>query len=342
MVGRGVPALSSGAEPIADARDRVAEVLADHGHEAGQYHVLGPDPWQLVWTTSRSGFIAFLEGRRCLLAWRSPVAAEPDHPELLDRLLHHSRQVGKALLAVLVNDSVRSVGSELGLLPIWAGSEAVIHLPNWSTRGGRGQKVRWARSHAVKLGLTWREAFPVDQPDDRAGIERVEQHWKAERAERRTDSFQRTSFEELAGIRRYFVAEGADGVLAFAACTPVNRRGWYLQDVVRLPDAPRGALEGAMALALDTFRDEGFDFASNGPLPFWRPDHHGPNEHDLGWVGQRTIEFFDRQYRFRGISQFRSKFAADEVRPLYILRSRRLVTPGVAASLRTLLTERIS
>jgi hypothetical protein len=92
--------------------------------------------------------------------------------------------------------------------------------------------------------------------------------WNAERPESRIDSFLRNSFTELAHRRRFFVAQGPARIEASGSCTPVSAEGWYLQGPVRASDAPRGALEGAMALALQTFRDEGYLFASNGPLPF--------------------------------------------------------------------------
>lgn len=95
-----------------------------------------------------------------------------------------------------------------------------------------------------------------------------------------------------------------------------------------------------MALALDTFRDEGFAFASNGPLPFWRPNEQWTDPHQLGAVGNRVLRFFDRQYRFRGINQFRSKFEADRTIPLYVLRTRGVITPRVARSLIQLLNTR--
>lgn len=329
------------AQPIDECRDEVASVLALHGHQAGQYHVLGPDPWDVVWTADRAGFAAVLRGRHCLLMWRSPVAPPGRRAELLDLVLEHAARTRLPLFALLVDDEVCTAGIQAGMAPIWIGTEAILDLAGWSLSGGKRQKVRWARSHAVKLGLCWREARPLTDADDREALARVEHVWKAVRPERRTDSFQRTSFMELAEVRRYFVCEDDDGIVAFTACTPMNGRAWYLQDVVRLPDAPRGALEGAMALALDTFRDEGFECASNGPLPFWRPDGHEPDTHQLGPIGSRVVHFFDRQYRFRGLGQFRSKFEPDHTVPLYILRSRRIVTPGAARSLTRLMTDRL-
>ncbi len=328
-------------ETVASTRSEIEAVLANEAHEAGQFTALGPDPWQVIWNDSRDGFYPFLEARRCVLAWRSPVASDENQPELLTRLARYAEQVNKPFFAIEVNETTRLAGIDIGLTPIWTGSECYLDLATWSTLGGKRQKVRWARSHATKVGISWREAHPLANDYDYSDLERVEYLWREERPERRTDSFLRTSFLELAPYRRYFVAEGPNGVEAFVTCSPVSRDGWYLQDVVRTPEAPRGALEGAMALALDTFRDEGFTFASNGPLPFWRPHEAWTDPDQLGAFGNQILKFLDSQYRFRGINQFRSKFEPDRATPLYTLRSRRMITPSVGRSLTQVLNKHL-
>lgn len=326
-------------EAVDAARDEVEAVLAAAGHEAGHYTVLGPDPWLVLWNDDRSGFMSLLEGRRVVVSWRSPVAASSDQGTLLARLVDYAESVHKPLIALEVNETTRAAGTALGMAALWSGHESVVDLRTWSLAGGRRQKMRWARNHAHSLGVRWREAHPRVSAGDRDALARVEAAWKDARPERRTTSFLRTDFLELADRRRYFVSEGEEGVTSFVSCTPVNARGWYLQDVVRLPDAPRGSLEGAMALALDTFRDDGYDFASNGPLPFWRPDDGWSDAHELGAIGRRVFKYFDRQYRFSGINQFRSKIDPDRTDALYVLRTRRVITPGVARSIQRMLNE---
>ncbi len=318
------------------------------GHEAGQYHVLGPDPWSVIWSADGTGFMAFLEERHCVFGWRSPVAPAGHELELMGALGRYARQRRKPLITVLVNDATCAAGVQIGMTPIWIGSETFHDLGSWTIRGGRREKLRLARNHARRLGYSWREAFPHASSQDRQQLDAVEAEWKAARRQRATDSFQRTSFAELSELRRYFVCEGPatpEGpgqMVAFMACTPVRADGWYLQDPVRSDAAPRGALEGCIVAALDGLRDDGYAFASNGPLPFWRPDGEPVDDHQLGPLGQRVVHFFDRQYRFRGISQFRTKLDPDRVIPLYVLMSRRVLTPAAARSVVRVLTKRLA
>ncbi len=334
------PALFSFPRPALDLRELVLEVLLAQGSEAGQFSVLGPDPWQVIFSSSGEGFVNFLEGSRAIISWRSPVASEEEIPELVQRLVDHAARLKKALFFIEVSDATRLAGAAYDMTPLWTGAECFLNLSRWSTSGGRRQKIRWARSHASRLAVTWREALPLASDEDRRAIARVEEAWKLEREERRTDSFLRTSYLELGEWRRYFVAELNGAVIASVTCTPINAKGWYLQDVVRVPSAPRGALEGAMAFALDTLRDEGYAVASNGPLPFWRPHEHWSDAYQLGPLGNRIMKIFDRRFRFGGINQFRSKLEPDWTETLYVLRSRRLITPWAARSLTKILNGR--
>ncbi|HUX05415.1 MAG TPA: phosphatidylglycerol lysyltransferase domain-containing protein [Acidimicrobiales bacterium] len=338
MPTRGTPH-AHGVESASLIGDELAAVLSRHGAEAGHYSVLGPDPWSIIWNADRSGFVMFLEARHCVLSWRSPVARVDEHEALFSLLVEYARTANKQLFAVPVSGAISRCAIDLGLLSTWIGTECFIDLPTWSLAGGRRQKVRWARSHALKLGLSWREARPSTAPDDFTGLEHIEKRWKDERRERRTDSFLRNSFTELIALRRYFVCEGPQGIVASISCTPINATGWYLQDPVREPGAPRGALEGAMALALDTFRDEGYAVASNGPLPFWDPEHDGTTPHTFGPLGDRVLAYFDHRYRFQHINQFRSKFVPDSTTPVHLVRSHRVITPSVVRSLTRLLTK---
>ncbi len=320
-----------------DCRDTLLNVLAAQGVEAGQYAVVGPDPWRVIFSASGEGFINFLEHGNVVVSWRSPVASASECEELVEALNDYARRRRKALFLVEVNESARDAGVRQSMTPLWTGAECFLDLSKWSIAGGRRQKVRWARNHAQRLGVTWREARPLTSHDDDVAIARVETAWKNERTQRRTDSFLRTSYLEIADHRRYFVGELEGEVLASVTCSPVNAKGWYLQDIVRVPGAPRGALEGAMAHALDTLRDDGYAVVSNGPLPFWRPHESWNDQYQFGPLGNRIMKLFDRQFRFGGINQFRSKFEPDWTEPLYVLRSRRIITPRAARSLTQLL-----
>ncbi len=325
-------------EPACEHRDAVAATLARYGSEAGHYSVLGPDPWRVIWNHEHDGFVAFLQTSRVLLGWRSPVAAPHAQPALVNRLIAHARALHVPAVAVPVNAAVAQAARQGGLRTTWVGNEATIDLPGWSLDGTARQKVRWACNYGRRAGLRWREATPRTSVADHLALAEVQEHWKSARPARRTASFLRTDFTDLLDWRRYFVAERDDETVAALTCTPINDRDWYLQDLVRVPTAPRGALEGAIALALSTLRDDGFSRASHGPLAFWHPHHDPVANQSLGTLGDRIVRHFDQRYQFQAINQFRVKFVPDHVEPIYVAWSRRATSPLTALSLTRLLT----
>ncbi len=326
------------AEPACEQRDAVAATLARHGSEAGHYSVLGPDPWRVIWSEDRRGFVAFLQTPRVVLAWRSPVAAPDAQPALVDRLITYARARRVPLIAVPVNAATAQAARRGGLRTTWIGSEATVDLSQWSLDGTVRQKVRWACNYGRRAGLHWREAFPRTSLADYRALATVQERWKSERPARRTASFLRTDFTDLLEWRRYFVAERNGDVVASLSCTPINALDWYIQDLVRVPTAPRGALEGAIALALSTLRDDGFSHASHGPLAFWHPHREPEPDQRLGVLGSRVVRSFDRRYQFQAINQFRVKFVPDRVESLYVAWSRRATSPLAVRSLTRLLT----
>jgi phosphatidylglycerol lysyltransferase len=200
-------------------------------------------------------------------------------------------------------------------------------------------KVRLACNHVRRLGAAAREAYPLQDARDRQTIAQVEDAWKSARPERQNDSFLRTAPLENATHRRYFVVETARRMESFLVCSPVSRRGQYLQDLVRMPDAPRGANELALLTALRAFQGEGLEFVTGGIVPFYDPAKSRSNEvtggaGPMGWV----VRHFDRLFHFAGIQQFRAKFVPTRVVDIYALLWPGTLTPALAWDIRSLLS----
>jgi phosphatidylglycerol lysyltransferase len=326
------------AEEPAD-RDRVAALLDHHSSLSGQTYVLSAHPWKLLWAGRRAAFLPFHECRATLVAWRDPVGPAEHARPLLKRFHDLARSRGKHAILLGASTAASDVLTGLGFRSIWIGREPFFDLLAWHTRGKAGEKVRLACNHVWRLGATAREAFPLRDPRDRAAIADVEQEWKAARPERNNASFLRTMPMENAQFRRYFVVERPARMESFLVCSPVSARGWYLQDLVRRPDAPRGAAELALRSAIEAFQREGFDFATGGIVPFFDPDgrHAAEVAAEPGAV-KWVIPYFDRLFHFSGMQQFRAKFVASRLVDIHVLYWPRILTPLVAWDIRTLLS----
>jgi len=306
---------------------------------AGQMHVLSDDPWQFLWAKDRCAFLPFHELASTLIAWRDPVGPAEEAASLVERFRAFAAKRGKHAVLLGMSRSMLEGLRDHRFQPVWLGTEPFYDLATWHTRGKAGMKVRLACNHVRRLSAAAREAHPLQDARDREAIARVEDAWKSARPERRNDSFLRTAPLENARHRRYFVVETGSRMESFLVCSPVSHRGQYLQDFVRMPDAPRGANELAMLTALRVFQGEGLDFVTGGIIPFYDPNKSHSNKVTggagaLGWV----IRHFDRLFHFAGLQQFRAKFVPSRVVDIYAMLWPGTLTPALAWDIRSLLS----
>ena len=334
-------------------REKVAAALSAHGRLGGQIQALGPDDWRVMVHRDGGqevGVTALLQGRWCQVVWRGPLVAPEFDALALAQLQGQAKHSGRQLIVIAGDSTTTEAGTGLGFSKCWLGSECFVDLTQWSLAGGRRKKLRWARNHAAKTS-TWREAHPQHVWQDLVQMLQVERRWKAERKARETDSFLRTSLLENADRRRYFVCEAATGsdalaanggasateITAYVVTSPLNHESCYLQDFVRNPAAPRGSLEGAVVMALDTLKAEGVREASNGVLPMWSPKGETSHE-EPGPVATSLVNYFDSRYHFSGLNQFRRKLEPDRVEPVHALIWPPRLGPRAALSLARVLS----
>ncbi|MGZ3451526.1 MAG: phosphatidylglycerol lysyltransferase domain-containing protein [Polyangiales bacterium] len=306
-------------------RARLEALLAEHSTLSGQTHALTRDDWKVLF--SREGAAIPLHVRPfTLLAWRDPIGPAHTWHGALAELRAHASRVGKHAVVLAASDTCRAVAESLGFSSIFNGSEQMFDLARFSTRGKKGEKLRLATNHARRHGLSVREIFPTADAASLDQLTRVEAIWKRARTERQTTSFLRTDPMENAHMRRYFGAFQGDEMQGFLVCAPVSRRGFYLQDLVRLPDATRGAAELMSVHALETFAREGRELATMGIVPFYTPRGvHRPVA--LSSAAAFCVRYFDAAFRFKGLQQFRAKFPATEHVPVHTLVWPRVLNP---------------
>jgi lysylphosphatidylglycerol synthetase-like protein (DUF2156 family) len=313
------------------SRQAAARLLHDHSDLASQVLMLTRDPWQLLWGPDRRAFLPFHEGSFSLIAWRDPVGHEDARAEVVRLFREYAERLGKHAVLIGFSERATAIARFEGYRAFWIGSDQFFDFPSFNTKGKRGEKIRLATNHARRVGLCAREIFPREDRRDREVMLATDWAWKLERPARDVRSFWRTDPMDNAGMRRYFAVEHADrpGVAqSFVVCSPVSRRGWYLQDLVRHPEAPRGATELATLTAIERLRDSGAEFVTAGIVPFLKPDG-GAKIRPPSGIAMWAVRHFDRLFRFSGLKQFRSKFPATRAEPTYIGYWPHALTPMV-------------
>ncbi len=295
------------------------DALDRHATSGGHFHVASRDPWRFIQSPDQRAWVAFQERSFAVVAWRDPIGPPDARSEALASFRRYAERVGKHAVVLGASDALEADARSLGFGSVWIGGEPFFDLRSWSTAGKRGEKLRLAVNHMKRVGGSAREIFPTRSAVDRMEMQRVERDWKAARSERENRSFLRTEPLENAEHRRFFAVEtgpeSAPTMQSFLVCSPVSGRGWYLQDLVRHPNAPRGAAEMVTVHAMHRLRDDGFDFATMGIVPLYDPK----SLHGLQRSAEWTLRYFDKLYRFSGLKQFRSKFAESRTEGVHVV-----------------------
>jgi phosphatidylglycerol lysyltransferase len=266
------------------------------------------------------GAIAYLESKRALVVWSDPLCPDDELPEILSRFV---REVGRRVCLVGVTEATARAALAAGFSALKVGEEPWFDLTTWRPpRGDPGKKYRWAVNHARRSGLEVTEEWQESE------IEEVVRRWRAVLRRPEPESLMRTNPLEQAHAKRIFVARRngyAEAVLACARLPAAD--GWYLEDLIRVPEAVNGATELLVAEALERLEGRSAAFAL---APMRGLDSQlDPRARRLGHLLALTIRGFDRRYGFRAIARYEGRFLPTEWRPRYVAFLPALPRPAV-------------
>ena len=317
-------------------RQRMSEILTQHAHHAGQYLALSNDGWRILWSDARDCFIAFQERPFSVTSWRDPIGPPRERIKMLHRFHQYAQARGKQAIHMWISEESVQALEYKQYKSLWIGTEPYFDLALYSSRGKAGESLRHALNFTKKIDATAREIDPIHHEADRVAMQKVEHAWKTERSIRSTRSFLRTAPLEFIHRRRYFAVEipGPDGpeMQGFIICSPIGERGWCMQDLVRLPTAPRGIIETGIMHAMAVLKAEGVEFATMTLIPF----HDPSGERSLATLSrleQWAIGYFDKIYHFTGLQQFRTEFAPTSCKHSYVMFWPKILTPMAVADI---------
>jgi lysylphosphatidylglycerol synthetase-like protein (DUF2156 family) len=265
-------------------------------------------PWRYLFGASVDGAVAYLERDRVALVWGDPAAAPEDRVALLEEVTATLRGRGLRVCLVLVQEATAAQALARGYSVLKIGEQPFFTLADWRRpRGDRGKHLRWCLNRAVRAGIWARPYEPADEPL----AADVLLAWERRLGQRASRSFLRASPLTLAGEKRLFVACRDGRVEALLACSPVAAgTGWFLEDLIRRPDAPTGATEALVLEALGALAGDGADVAwmDIAPLRSSAQQLDGRAQLLLR-AAQPAVALFDSRYHFRALTTYLEKFA---------------------------------
>ncbi len=322
-------ATAAATAPADDPTDELLRLQAAYGYCA--HSLVSITAGARLWTSDGiDGAIIYSDfGGRVWLATGDPLAAEDKACELARRFIEAARQHGRVAAFVPVTARfARDATAHLGLAAVKVGAAPYFELSSWNPRGDRAKKLRAGVNQGRRAGVSV-EAVPRVTNALRQEVAALCRRWlKTRRAA--------TSFGWLFVLdpfqhharKKFFEARDANGQLVgFLAASPMPARdGWYLEDVLREPDAPAGTVELLVVEALHELRAAGARLATLGTAPLAsegdedvKRGAHPLIERTLPAIAARLGSF----YNVGGLRRFKGKFVPTWWESEYVL-----VPPG--------------
>ena len=314
--------------------DPSAELLRLHelyGYNA--HSLVGIASGARLWSCPETeGAVAFNDFGKVWLVPGEPLASADSQPTLTNRFLQAARAQGRTVGFLPVTERFAKHSRQLGLRAVKIGSAPYFDLATWAPRGDRGKKARAGINQAHRAGVRVKNVINIDEELIRE-INCLCKNWLNTRRSPikfrwlfALDLFQHSE------RKKYFTARDATGrLVGFLAATPIPaREGWYLEDVLRLPDAPNGTADLLVVEVLKMLKREGAKLATLGTAPMAMEGSIDPFircSPKLSKVARAVARVFSIFYNFEGVRRFKAKFAPSWWESEYILVSQNITAP---------------
>lgn len=297
-------------------RARVLELVRRYGFNTTSFQVL--EEGLSYWWDSPDACVAFADTGSAWVAAGAPLASTERLADVAARFVAAARQRGRRAIFFASQD--RLVGLvdmesvRVGLQPVWDPRD-------WSA--SRSRSLRYQLSRASRKGVVVRPVASAELLDQgsatRAAVERMIERWLGTRRMSPMAFLVAVQPFGFARERRAFVAERGGEIVGFVSAVPVYARGgWFLEDIVRDPDAPNGTTETLVDAVMRQAASEGSTWATLGLAPL-----AGPVPPWMRRIGAAARPLYD----FAGVHAFKAKLGPVHWEPVYMTHPRDVPCP---------------
>ena len=270
--------------------------------------------------------VAYVEYGGVRVVAGPPIGAKESLGELTRRFVEESRLAGRRVLFFSVEASFLKVLQDefgdkadsiaIGEQPEWELQKYGVDTPRHKTL--RSQ-VRRAARKGVEVRMLTPEELIQDRGALRAEIESVVEKWKAARKMSPMRFLVDLQPLHLPLERRYFIAEQNQRAVGLLIAIPVYaREGWFLEDVLRIPDAPNGTVEMLIHTAMTQLQEEGARYATLGLCPLANLSTEPGKHRTLRRLFSFCYEKMGPLYQFKGLHSFKQRFVPHEWQTEYL------------------------
>ena len=181
------------------------------------------------------------------------------------------------------------------------------------------RQLRRARNKDVQIShIDLNKGIPT--PTIRAEIEGLLESWKATRT---LDTIGFMVAPELNVTRRYghLICARRNGVLVgLLSCLPTpGHNGWFLEDLIRAPEAPNGTIELLIAEAFTQLPHPPKPFITLGMVPLHDIEIFAQDNPSLNWVLNQCRVIGQRLVNLKGLAVFKARFRPDTWNTMHLV-----------------------
>ncbi len=286
---------------------RVIALLRRFGFNATSFQVL--EPGFRYWFQGDHACVAYVDTGRAWVAAGAPIAAEQELEATADAFVEAARLAGRRVVLFATEQRFRAKRFDsllIGQQPIWdprSWNEVVQSAPRLR------EQFRRARAKGVAVQRLPPHAVDEGSPERRE-IERLIERWMGEKPMPPMGFLVRVHPFAFASERRLFTARASGKLVGFLSAVPVYERGgWFVEDLIRAPDAPNGTVDVLIDEAMRTAGAERSTYFTLGLAPL-----SGAVEFWLGAARRYGSALYD----FSGLHAFKSKFKPRQWAPIYL------------------------
>jgi membrane associated rhomboid family serine protease len=251
-----------------------------------------------------------------------PLCAPNDEKEVLLEFTNFTQNQQKDCLLFPIDGVTARQAAELGYGILQIGKEPIFSLKDYSSEN-HDPKILSSIRQALKKGITV-ENLSRDQisfPQIQEELQEILDEWFLSRRSEKMQLISEVSPFKYAHEKRYFVARSPSHIEAFLACSPVyGKKGFFIHDLIRRPTSINGVSEALIVKALETFKSEGFEFASLGVASLAGLGEPGVNNNYplLNKVLNHVFNNHEAFMRFKSLYHFKKKFGPTSEEPAFL------------------------
>ncbi len=288
---------------------RALRLLKKYGSGATSFQIL-KSIFQYYFT--RKGCIGYVDTGNAWVAAGNPISSPGEQEEAaLDFFRKAKKQKHRALFFATTDFTKDS--SLLKKIPI--GENVFLSAQSWeiSIRHDKNFKEQIRRAMAKKICVKQLQTKDLrsDQAKIRRNCEELFRIWLSSKVMDTLDfmaAFEPFSYPEES---RFFLATQNNELAGFLVAIPIyGRNGWFIEHIVRHPDAPNGTAELMIHTAIQTFKKDGYDYVSLGLTPLYK---------NVPLQFRILRLMLKKFYNFQGLRAFKEKLPSAQFEPVYII-----------------------